>query len=102
LFWWSAFFASGLAAQPIVIDGEVPAEGGFLRVTLLQGLVHPWSMAWLPNGDLLVTERPGRLRLVKGGRLCSRSDRSVSPRYLPLVKVACLMSVYTLVFLKTG
>jgi glucose/arabinose dehydrogenase len=55
----AAFFASGLTAQPIVIDGEVPADGGFSRVTLLQGLVHPWSMAWLPNGDLLVTERPG-------------------------------------------
>ncbi len=26
-------------------------------------------MAWLPNGDLLITERPGRLRLVQGGRL---------------------------------
>ena len=65
----AAFFASGLTAQPMVIDGEVPAEGGFRRVTLLKGLVHPWSMAWLPTGDLLVTERPGRLRLVKGGRL---------------------------------
>ncbi len=63
------FFASVLTAQPVVIDGEVPADGGFRRVTLLQGLVHPWAMAWLPNGDLLVTERPGRLRLVKGGRL---------------------------------
>ena len=63
------FVASGLAAQPVVIDGEVPAEGGFRSVTLLQGLEHPWSMAWLPNGNLLITERPGRLRLVKGGRL---------------------------------
>ena len=53
----------------MVIDGEVPAEGGFRSVTLLQGLEHPWSMAWLPNGNLLITERPGRLRLVKGGRL---------------------------------
>jgi glucose/arabinose dehydrogenase len=60
---------SGRAAEPVVIDGDVPAEGGFRSVTLLQGLEHPWSMAWLPNGDLLVTERPGRLRLVKGGRL---------------------------------
>ena len=65
----AAFFASGLTAQPMVINGEVPAEGGFRRVTLLKGLVHPWSMAWLPTGDMLVTERPGRLRMVKGGRL---------------------------------
>jgi glucose/arabinose dehydrogenase len=65
----AGFFASGLTAQPMVINGEVPAEGGFRRVTLLKGLVHPWSMAWLPTGDMLVTERPGRLRMVKGGRL---------------------------------
>ena len=35
----------------------------------MEGLEHPWGMAWLPNGDLLITERPGRLRLVQGGRL---------------------------------
>ena len=38
-------------------------------VTVVEGLDHPWSMAWLPGGDLLVTERPGRLRLVRDGRL---------------------------------
>lgn len=38
-------------------------------VTVTEGLVHPWSMTWLPNGDMLVTERPGRLRIVRGGRL---------------------------------
>ncbi len=65
----AAFATPGIAAQPVVIDGDVPAEGNFLSVTLLRGLEHPWSMAWLPNGDLLITERPGRLRLVKDGRL---------------------------------
>lgn len=38
-------------------------------VTVAEGLVHPWSMTWLPNGDMLVTERPGRLRIIRGGRL---------------------------------
>lgn len=33
------------------------------------GLEHPWSMAFLPDGNLLVTERPGRLRIVRDGRL---------------------------------
>ena len=32
--------------------------------TLVQGLTHPWSMAWLPNGDMLVTEREGQLRRI--------------------------------------
>jgi glucose/arabinose dehydrogenase len=36
----------------------------FRVVTLVEGLVHPWSLAFLPDGRLLVTERPGRLRLV--------------------------------------
>lgn len=33
------------------------------------GLVQPWSMAWLPNGDMLVTEKPGRLRIIRDGNL---------------------------------
>lgn len=38
-------------------------------VTVVDGLMHPWGMVWLPNGDMLVTERPGRLRIVRDGRL---------------------------------
>src|SRR5690554_1159312 len=33
--------------------------------TVVDGLEVPWGLAFLPNGDLLVTERPGRVRLVK-------------------------------------
>jgi aldose sugar dehydrogenase len=41
------------------------AEGQDIRVVVLtRGLERPWSLAFLPNGDMLVTERPGRLRLV--------------------------------------
>ena len=38
-------------------------------VTVAEGFDHPWAMAWLPNGDMLVTERAGRLRIVRDGRL---------------------------------
>lgn len=38
-------------------------------VTVADGLVNPWSIAFLPNGDMLVTERPGRLRIVRNGSL---------------------------------
>jgi glucose/arabinose dehydrogenase len=38
-------------------------------VTVAEGLVNPWSMAFLPTGDMLITERPGRLRIVRDGNL---------------------------------
>ena len=56
-------------ARTVIIDGDVPAEGGFRHEVVVSGLEHPWSMAWLPDGDILITERPGRLRRVRAGRL---------------------------------
>ena len=41
----------------------------FEVVTVAQGLEHPWSLAFLPDGTLLVTERPGRLRVINKGQL---------------------------------
>jgi len=38
-------------------------------VTVAEGLVNPWSMAFLPDGDMLVTERPGRLRRIHDGQV---------------------------------
>src|SRR5579863_123598 len=37
--------------------------------TLATGLWHPWSLAWLPNGDMLMTERNGKLRIMRDGKL---------------------------------
>jgi aldose sugar dehydrogenase len=37
--------------------------------TIVEGLEHPWGMAFLPDGAILVTERPGRLRIVRDGVL---------------------------------
>lgn len=56
-----------LPGGPFVID---TAEQGPVRVTVMKGLELPWDMAFLPSGDLLVTERPGRrLRIVRKGVL---------------------------------
>ena len=38
-------------------------------VEVAPGLVNPWSMAFLPGGDILITERQGRLRIVRRGKL---------------------------------
>jgi len=38
-------------------------------IPVIRGLDSPWAMAFLPNGDMLLTERPGRLRLIHNGKL---------------------------------
>ena len=42
-----------------------PTNPDFQAVTVLESLEHPWGLAWLPDGSILITERPGRLRLVR-------------------------------------
>lgn len=55
------------------VDAQAPAHRSALHdyrvTTVVDGLQHPWSIAFLPGGDMLVTERPGRLRIVRNGRL---------------------------------
>jgi aldose sugar dehydrogenase len=48
-----------------------PSSAGKVAVeTVAGGLVHPWSLAFMPDGRMLVTERPGRMRIVtRGGHL---------------------------------
>ena len=67
----------GLAAAALACAGVASAatpgaytiqqtERHAVRVTILAtGLEHPWSLAFLPDGRMLVTERPGRLRYVE-------------------------------------
>jgi aldose sugar dehydrogenase len=54
-------------------------EHDYRVVTVAEGLVHPWSMAFLPNGDILVTERPGRLRIIRNGRLIDEPVQGTPP-----------------------
>ena len=68
--------AQGVDKRPPNGTGQVPAFPGqtdapeqklgvrFEVVTVAEGLETPWSVAFLPNGKMLVTERPGRLRVV--------------------------------------
>jgi glucose/arabinose dehydrogenase len=46
-------------------------------VTVADGLVQPWSIAFLPGGDALITERPGRLRILRQGKLVAQPVEGV-------------------------
>jgi glucose/arabinose dehydrogenase len=61
MFYIAAFIAGALATA-------LPAQAADYRVeTVASGLNHPWSLAFLPGGRMLVTERPGRLRVIEPG-----------------------------------
>ena len=49
------------------------------RVVPMTGLSRPWALAFLPNGDMLITERGGRLRLVRNGALDPQEIAGVPP-----------------------
>lgn len=59
-----------LAALAVPVQAQTPSsvvqseKHRFRVVTLTTGLAHPWSVAFLPDGRMLVTEREGRLRLI--------------------------------------
>jgi aldose sugar dehydrogenase len=90
----------GVAREPL---GDGPwvfdtAEQHKLKVVpVARGLVNPWSLVFLPDGSMLVTERPGRLRIVRNGvldpqpiagvpavaaeRLCGLMEIALHPRF---------------------
>ncbi len=65
--------AALLVAMTTPVMGQSPvlrsAYHDYRVVPVVDGLERPWSIAFLPNGDMLVTERPGRLRIVRNGVL---------------------------------
>jgi glucose/arabinose dehydrogenase len=70
-----------LGEGPWVFETFEPATR--IRVSVVtRGLDHPWSMAWLPSGDMLITERRGRLRLFRDGVLDAEPVDGV-PEVLP-------------------
>jgi glucose/arabinose dehydrogenase len=55
-----------LPAGPIDLETGIQRK---IRLFVTKGLNQPWSMAFLPDGAILVTERPGRLRIIRNGVL---------------------------------
>ena len=62
---------------PVVLDTAIQQ----IRLVVTKGLTQPWSMAFLPDGGILVTERPGRLRIVRQGVLDPNPIAGVPPVY---------------------
>jgi len=58
---WAGWAAAGLLCAAL---GTAAAVEPLKPVTVAKGLVNPWALAFLPDGRLLVTEKPGRLRIV--------------------------------------
>jgi len=63
----AGFEPHAIPAEPIEYD---TAEVMRIRVVpVARGLVNPWSLAFLPTGEMLVTEKEGRLRIIRNGVL---------------------------------
>jgi glucose/arabinose dehydrogenase len=60
---------SDAGAREIILDKVRSEEETFRVVSLVEGLQNPWGVVFLPDGRLLISERPGRLNLLEGGRL---------------------------------
>jgi len=58
-----------LSALLVAATASAGFSADYQIETVADGLAHPWSIAWLPDGRALVTERPGRLRLIVDGEL---------------------------------
>jgi glucose/arabinose dehydrogenase len=64
-----------------------------IRVSVVtKGLSHPWSLAFLPGGDMLITERVGRLRLVRNGVL-QPEPVTGTPKVVSISTMAGLMDI---------
>ena len=73
---WATLAAAASDAQ------EFKTEKGQIRVaTVATGLEHPWGLAFLPDGRMLVTERPGRLRIVGADGTLSAPVKGVPQVY---------------------
>jgi glucose/arabinose dehydrogenase len=73
---------AGVVLLGVQLSGQTISRSAlhdYRVVTYVDGLVQPWSIAFLPGGDVLITERPGRLRIVRNGKLLPNAVEGVPP-----------------------
>ena len=73
------FYFGTTPAYSATITTTEASNTEFSITTIAEGLEHPWGMAFLPDDRILVTERPGRLRLIKQGRLLEQAISGLPP-----------------------
>ena len=66
---WLAAVVAAPAAGVESLGTADSEEHRFEIIQITDGLRRPWGLAFMPDGGLLVTERPGRLRVVRDGEL---------------------------------
>ena len=72
----------GLVVLGVQVSGQQVSRSAFHDyrvVPFAENLVQPWSIAFLPGGDALITERPGRLRIVRNGKLLPNAVEGLPP-----------------------
>jgi aldose sugar dehydrogenase len=73
--------ALGIAALiSVVVSAQTSSKSSlhdYRVVTVVDGLIQPWSIAFLPGGDALITERPGRLRILRQGKLLPQAVEGI-------------------------
>src|SRR5687767_5905371 len=77
---WSLAAAVLVLSATTIVSSDTTARStlhDYRIVTVAEGLVQPWSIAFLPGGDMLITERPGRLRIVRQGKLLPQAVEGV-------------------------
>src|SRR5215813_12796334 len=67
-------------------------QRGLRAAVVTKGLSHPWSIAFLPDGAILITERQGRLRIVRDGKL-DPNPVAGTPAVTSIATMAGLMDI---------
>ena len=80
------FSAVLIIGAAVLVGAQAPAVlrsalHDYRVVTVVDALVQPWSIAFLPGGDALITERPGRLRILRNGKVLPQAVEGVPQVY---------------------